>query len=220
MPTLQESILESAQEGDKFLMQQVPFTPESLSDVNFPANASCDAANSPSRPKNPHSSRNRKKFGNKSHLAIYGNTSFVREYCTSCHGFSLVVDGKLSCCDRETVFTPKKSKRMSLAESYRKKPSRKAQKELLEKFAYCCAYCERAFGSNFVAKNKLVILRLHWDHKVPYAYSQNNHDVNFLPSCHKCNGWKSSLIFREIDDVRVYVSAKWEALLKCENSDN
>jgi len=53
-------------------------------------------------------------------------------------------------------------------------------------------------------------LCLEWDHQVPYSYSQNNHDANFLPACHLCNRWKSALIFQTVEEVKVYVATKWE----------
>lgn len=142
-------------------------------------------------------------------MGLYGNVSMPREWCERCQGFAFVLDGHLACCGCASVEPPRRFKRMSIPEFIRKQPSAVAQQRLLEEFGFSCAYCERPFGSQYMKDGKLLTLRLNWDHHVPYAYSANNNDENFLPACNVCNAWKSALVFQTVDEARVYLVNKW-----------
>lgn len=143
------------------------------------------------------------------HSALYGNTKLIRSYCKRCRRMAFVLDGLIQCCDTPVYRTAKRVIRMTLATQVRKKPSKKQQDELLEQYRWSCAYCERAFGSYAKYGNEVRKIRINWDHKVPWIYNQNNHDENFLPACQCCNAWKSSKIFANIDEVRLFVHQKW-----------
>ncbi len=52
---------------------------------------------------------------------------------------------------------------------------------------------------------KLVILKVCWDHRIPFAYSQDNRALNFVAACQICNGIKSSLMFERLEDARGYI---------------
>lgn len=145
------------------------------------------------------------------HAAIYGKVQIPRVYCEECMCWTLVIDGERQCgFHSEKEFKIVRYKRMSISASDRGKPRSKDQKELLEMSNYSCFYCFRSFGSWFRVKGKLRKLVVEWDHCVPYVWDRNNSVDNFVPACQICNRWKSSLIFRDIEEVRVYVATKWE----------
>ncbi len=168
--------------------------------------AKCDAlpGNALATPRDPGSAHEAP------HLAVYGNVQIPRAHCPSCSrtsggafqarrsGAGLVVGGRFQCCGGQHRNSIRQTKRMS-------EPI-----QLLEAFDYRCAYCERSFGLRVAIDGKSHRLVIHWDHAVPYAYSQDNRTENFLPVCQLCNRWKGALCFQTIDEVRLYVAQKWE----------
>lgn len=147
----------------------------------------------------------------KQHLAIYGNTKIVRGYCYRCSRYALVVGGLLQCCDRQVEAEPTKIRRMSQPEAVRRTPSASAKRQILESQDYRCLYCDVSLDGYVFYRSEMRRVRTTWDHMMPYAHSLNNHDVNFAATCQFCNAWKSSLIFKTVEEVRIYVAAKWEA---------
>ena len=151
-------------------------------------------------------------------LALYGNVKMIRGYCERCKSTAFVLDGKMACCNISTQQKPKKIERMIPTSQFRKKPSKRLQEILLEKFNWSCAYCERLFGSYTSYKGREKKVKLHWDHRIPWKYDQNNNDENFLTSCSSCNLWKHSKIFADLDEVKLYVHQKWEEVQNTEIS--
>lgn len=142
-------------------------------------------------------------------LAVYGNTPLPKAYCPSCKTMSFVSDGNFVCCGREAVgFKPKKFKRESEPIQARKRPSVSKREEMLEKQEHCCFYCGVPFGSVQYRKDKMVTIRINWDHSLPYSYSQNNHADNFVAACHVCNGIKSDKIFQDVDEARLFLAQR------------
>jgi len=59
-----------------------------------------------------------------------------------------------------------------------------------------CAYCGSALARHEV----------HVDHFLPVCYSDEAYNqVNLLPSCQECNQIKSSIMFTDIYDARLYI---------------
>jgi|SRR3990167_1459633 len=143
-------------------------------------------------------------------LGLYGNVKIPRVYCKQCKRWALVVGGKRQCCGRQIIVAPVTAKRMSSPPVVRKQPKQAERKRLLELFQDACAYCEKTFDSWTAYHGRPKRVRLNWDHQVPWVYSQNNRKENFLPACRFCNSWKGSLIFRTIEEVKIYVHQKWE----------
>ena len=49
-----------------------------------------------------------------------------------------------------------------------------------------------------------------WDHLVPYSYDPANEYDNLYPSCRRCNGLLSDLMFATIEEKREYVRKELE----------
>ena len=56
-----------------------------------------------------------------------------------------------------------------------------------------------------MVRNKLRAIVLHWDHLLPFAFSYNNTDGNFVAACSICNHIKRDRIFDKIQDAIEYV---------------
>lgn len=153
----------------------------------------------------------------KQHLAVYGNTKIVRGHCYKCNRYALVVDRLLQCCDREIDPQPTKIKRMSQPEAMRRQPSANAKREILERQDHRCLYCDVAFDGYTHYHGDMKRVRITWDHMMPYTHTLDNHANNFAATCQFCNAWKSSLIFKTVEEVRIYVASKWEQERKTEN---
>lgn len=145
-------------------------------------------------------------------LGVYGNVGLVRGWCEACEDWAFVLDAKMACCDGPAGDPPTRWKRMSQPEYRRKQPPVASQDEILAHQGYRCFYCDQSFGTQFWRKNSLVRLDARWDHTVPYTFSANNTEANFVAACQLCNGWKSDLVFDTPEAARVYLADKWNDL--------
>jgi hypothetical protein len=99
---------------------------------------------------------------------------------------------------------------------FRRKPSGVAQKRILDGQDHRCLYCCRRIGSVVYKRGEYkgrafgVRLKLVWDHYVPYIYSLDSSDSNFVAACHICNGFKSDLMMDSLKDYRNHIADKWE----------
>lgn len=144
------------------------------------------------------------------HWALYGTTRMLRGTCEQCQTTALIIDQKFACCGARVESEAQFAKRMCHPEQCRRRPSKETQLRLLAEYHNCCAYCDGMIGGLLRRKGKLVKRRLHWDHNIPWSYSQDNSDENFLPSCHICNAIKSDLMFKTVEEVRIYVATHEE----------
>jgi len=72
-----------------------------------------------------------------------------------------------------------------------------------------CLYCEYEFGEKVmdVKKKREIVLRIEWDHVIPWAYTQS-HNVDFAAACQICNRIKTSHVYDSIDDARLDIGEK------------
>lgn len=77
----------------------------------------------------------------------------------------------------------------------RRKPGKWIQVKVLAEQGNLCAYCDK-----YLLKSDT-----EWDHFIPYSYSGDNPDDNWVAACRRCNRLKSSMIFGSVDDVRIYI---------------
>lgn len=98
-------------------------------------------------------------------------------------------------------------KRMAQADVRRKRPGRKYITQMLEAQDNRCFYCDIPFGTSYKHPrlNKYVKTTVCCDHLVPFAYTQNNNEMNFVCACGVCNGIKSALMFQTVEEARSYV---------------
>jgi hypothetical protein len=72
----------------------------------------------------------------------------------------------------------------------------------IEKQNNQCLYCEIPIGTPIWRHSKTVILRLNWDHFVPYAYLARSPRDNWVLACHVCNRIKSCRMFDTVQAAR------------------
>jgi len=96
---------------------------------------------------------------------------------------------------------------MSQAQDRRKAPTAAERQMILELQGNRCLYCEMLFGAAVERKGRLIFLKVNWDHFVPFAYTQNNYAYNFVAACQICNGIKSSMTFKTVEEAKVYIAA-------------
>lgn len=145
------------------------------------------------------------------HSAMYGNIAMKRAYCSSCRTYAFVRDGKMACCGEVLEGAEIKGcKRMSEPPNVRDRPSRKEQKRILSDQHHRCFYCSRWFGTEIWRKARRSNLRVHWDHVIPWVYSLDNRNQNFVAACHVCNMLKGAKMFNSIEEARIYLNARWE----------
>lgn len=145
------------------------------------------------------------------HLALYGNVGIPRVFCQECQQYALVINGIKQCCDRRDEAEIKGVERIIEPEGHRKHgPPKSQQSKILESQGHRCLYCDRRLGSTAWYKGKEIILRLHWDHVIPYEYGQSNELSNFVAACHVCNHWKSDFVFNSLEEIQIHVAERWQ----------
>ena len=142
----------------------------------------------------------------KSFIALFGNVALQKQFCEQCQEVSLVIKGKLACCDVLALEKPTKYKRESEPEQRRRLPPFEYRTAQLEEQNHCCFYCRRPFGAFVTRKRRLVRLSIAWDHFIPYAYSQDNHARNFVAACQICNAIKNDRCFQTVEEACIYIS--------------
>jgi len=145
----------------------------------------------------------------RNHVALYGSVKMLRGYCRYCRDEALIVGGKYTCCGIELDGKGKKYKRMATSNYRRKKPPLSEQRRILKAQENRCLYCDYPFGTYYFRNGKILKMKLHWDHLVPYVHSAQ-HKLNFVAACNVCNGIKSSKMFDTVEEVYYYVKYRRE----------
>lgn len=145
----------------------------------------------------------------KNSVALFGNVALKRAYCTACKTNSLIVASKYTCCGKHCGAKPTIKQRISEPKWRRKKPSLAVQHKILELQNNRCIYCGSSFRiTKYIKDDKIRIMKLVWDHFIPYAYSANNYHHNFVAACNVCNSIKASKMFETLDEAREYIAEK------------
>ena len=147
---------------------------------------------------------------NENHYAVFGNTIIPRGKCPKCGRQSFIIDENFVCCGERAGKINKFYKSESAAENRRYTPSINTKKEILQNQNYRCIYCEKSFDGYVWRKGKGIKLKVAWDHFLPFCFSYNNHETNFLAACQICNGIKSDLVFDSIQEAQTYIQTKRE----------
>jgi hypothetical protein len=140
----------------------------------------------------------------KTHIALYGGVGMKRGYCRRCQTHAFVIDDRLKCCGMLFLDEAQAIKRICLPDGSRFL-AKKSKQQILEQQDYRCAYCWKAFGSVVYRNGKDIILRVNYDHQVPYSYVHETQAYNILAACHVCNALKKDNVFQTIDDCALFL---------------
>lgn len=155
--------------------------------------------------------RNRYKDSS-THVALYGAARILRGYCETCRDNAFVVDSELLCCGQPWSKDPVKYKRMTETDGRRRRLSKAQKSYVLAVQGFRCLYCDIEFGKSVerVKKEILVteVLKVHWDHLVPFVYSQDNSLPNYGAACQLCNGMKGSKMFQTLEEAREFLDLR------------
>lgn len=151
------------------------------------------------------------------HIALYGNVQILRGLCPECKSTALIISNEYACCG--TPFEgcrPRTYKRLVEPQAVRRKITVNQRRSLLNQQDNRCFYCDRRFGdvARHLSKKRKEVLKVQWDHKVPWKYSQNNHITNYVAACHQCNALKYARVFQTVDEARVYLQTEIERRYK------
>jgi 5-methylcytosine-specific restriction endonuclease McrA len=72
-----------------------------------------------------------------------------------------------------------------------------------------CLYCNHKIGAVIMRRRNPVVLRVNWDHFIPYAYGNTNQAANWVAACHVCNAIKSCRMFDTVADAQRFILARW-----------
>lgn len=141
-------------------------------------------------------------------IYYYGNVGIERAKCGGCGRMSFVLkDNKTACCGFHVEYDGRKPimKGISQPEQRRIPLRGKEKQRILKEQNYLCAYCIKEFGSIMYREGQEIYLSVEFDHKMPYAYNQDNKPRNYIAACQVCNGLKGSLIFKDLAQAREYL---------------
>ena len=141
----------------------------------------------------------------------FGSVALYRHKCPQCGNKAFVINGLSACCDAKIEMNDTfVRKRVSEGAKKRALISRAIKNKILARQENMCFYCETKLDEYQwdSKKNKYIMPQIHFDHLTPWSYSQNNDDDNLVASCAQCNLCKSSLIFKTVEEARIYMLRK------------
>lgn len=141
-------------------------------------------------------------------LHIYGHVVLESEWCPDCQQQAFIIAGVRTCCRHpatkrdydglkiEVDLVGKKRKRLS---AFRKKC-------ILDEQNNRCFYCEDEFNTWRTWEGKPRLVKLQWDHVVPFSYDGNSEE--FVASCQECNQIKYAHHFADREAAKTYLKMK------------
>lgn len=141
-------------------------------------------------------------------LHIYGRAFIQSQYCPKCKQDAFILDGRYSCCGKQAVIEEEYRYKIEVDKvgSRRRLPSKQARDEMLLAQNNCCYYCGDEFGSYRRLCGQERLVKIHWDHFVPFSYDGNNHE--FVAACAECNQHKHAKMFGDLEQAREYLLLK------------
>ncbi len=91
---------------------------------------------------------------------------------------------------------------------HRKQNGQGFRQPILDRQQGKCFYCGLEFGEWFMYRNRLICVKVTWDHFVPFDSCRHNKPSNFVAACHECNSLKHKLIFGSHQEAIDYVRLK------------
>lgn len=149
-----------------------------------------------------------KSIYKKPRMALYGNIAIPKGYCPKCKEIVFIRNGLFVCCNNPVQVEPQKFHRETESPQKRKTPPKTEKSKILEQQENCCFYCNVTFETIRYRNGKPFTIKIDWDHKLPFSYSQNNTVSNFVAACHVCNRIKSNVVFRTIEEAQVHLADK------------
>lgn len=140
---------------------------------------------------------------------LFGNVALHHERCPSCGYESFIREGVSVCCSAEVEYIDPRVQRESPTHSLHTKPACSIQDVILDRQGHTCFYCFQEFGSIYLDGGHKKVLRIEWDHFIPWSYDGNNSSKNFVAACHVCNQWKHNFIFPTAETARDFLQSKW-----------
>ncbi len=143
---------------------------------------------------------------------VYGNVVLYEIICKHCKEKNLVGNPFEKCSICKIQLTDKKIKNVKVIVTAKRKNrvSAEVKKRIQKEQDGLCYWCDRPFGVPYIKNNKISKLKIHYDHKIPFSYTQNNEDDNFVGACNICNQAKSSFVYDNESDCKNYLKEKWE----------
>ncbi len=139
---------------------------------------------------------------------MFGGISMYRVFCRSCDGYTLVAKGEKKCCGGSVDRPDSYFRRRESGEyQQRRYLSATAKREILDSQDNRCIYCEVQFGTYQFNRKKGVdvLARPAFDHFQPWAMVKSNAADNYVAACTSCNSTKSSKIFDNLEQAKLYI---------------
>lgn len=148
-----------------------------------------------------------------------GGIDLYRAMCPTCQDFNLSANSNFICttCNAEYTYGLRvDSVRMVSSVSRRRQFGSGLVRKIAKQQNNKCYWCGREFDTHIIKHDKIVTLTIHIDHIIPFAYSQNNTNENFVASCNICNLFKGDKVFDNNDDCVNFLTDRWRQLIKSE----
>jgi hypothetical protein len=142
--------------------------------------------------------------------SFYGSVCIPKAYCEDCRDLVFIVNARYSCCEKpfKDDFLKEKLVRVVQSENERSVISKFVKTEILELQKHRCIYCDIDLRQTHYFRNdkqKYCLMRINYDHFVPWISNGNNHKSNLYASCNLCNRIKSDKHFIDIVSAREFI---------------
>ena len=123
---------------------------------------------------------------------------------------TLVVDDIKQCCDKKAD-DPISNKYEIMVQVNRRKAQLGVEQKnrIIKSQDNKCYYCGEDLKRLYFRKGKIKLTKINFDHVIPFSFSHINGEM--VASCNLCNSIKHDKIFKNIDDIKVYIANRLSA---------
>lgn len=93
----------------------------------------------------------------------------------------------------------------------RKQIPRWLREKIIQEQELRCFYCHEEFSAPLWRRGRRINKQINIDHWEPFSFSGDNRECNIVASCSVCNGIKSDLIFKNLNECRKYIAQQRRA---------
>ena len=145
------------------------------------------------------------------HKAIYGKTALLRGKCPECKEEAFVIDNEYQCCGL-TATIPSHIGIQKITQGKIRTKTRilspKTRIKILKEQSHRCFYCRCDLENSWYITRKAKRpkkIKIHFDHVVPWTYSEDDSVVNMVATCNLCNSYKGTRVFNSLKQLKEYL---------------
>lgn len=130
---------------------------------------------------------------------VFGKVVLISDICPICRRESIVIDGRTTCCEARVKIDDAQFhlKIAGCGRAVHKPPPPRVKKRILQAQKNRCFWCAVNLSNEIPPS---------WDHLVPFSYTFDNCEWNYVATCWACNRRKGNLVFSSVEEGRRFLN--------------